>query len=98
MEKDLFGRRVRLLFRLDATLDMAEKGGVVLACECLGGVLFHTKREGSRVCRDACCSATGLRPTVAAQSGHNLWLLFHAHKYRMLAEEQVASIWAGKTT
>lgn len=59
---------------------------------------FTPRKKKQGYAENACCSVTGLRPTVAAQSGHNLWLLFHALKYRMLAEDQMVSIWAGRTT
>lgn len=74
---------------------MAEKAGSVLTYEYPGDGLFRSKKEESRVCTNSCCSVTGLRPIVAAQD-ISLWLLFHAPKSRMLAQEQVVSIWAGK--
>lgn len=97
-------RRIYLEGELDSCLDWKPpwmwRGRQVwrlLTWEYLGDGLFHTKREEPKAWRDACCSVTGLRPTVAAQDISS-WLLFHALKSRMLAEEQVVSIWAGKTT
>lgn len=66
MKKDVCGRRVRFLFRLEATLAMAEKGGAELVRECLGGSLLHIKEEAARICRE--CMLLGDRTQVHSGS------------------------------